>query len=132
MRHAAFRRHIWSLYRSRAATRLTAVAQPLLVSLNVILALVPSGNCLGQTFWTDGTGNWNTPANWTLGVPNSGSTTAFDAIIENGGTAQLLAAPAGSVRRLRIGRAAGAGNVLVDAANLTATESLYINEVTVE
>src|SRR5436190_5522628 len=81
-----------------------------------------------QTFWTDGTGNWNTASNWSLGVPNVGSATAFDAVIENGGTAQLLGAPFGSVRRFRVGRAAGAGNVLVDAATLNVTQDLYMNE----
>src|SRR5688572_12034476 len=82
----------------------------------------------GQTFWTAGTGNWNTPANWTLGVPNAGSGTAFDAVINNGGTAQLLAPPNGSVRRFRIGRSTGTGNVLVDAATLSVTENLFLNE----
>src|SRR5436190_15914882 len=81
-----------------------------------------------QTFWTDGTGNWNTASNWSLGVPNVGSATAFDAVIENGGTAQLLGAPFGSVRRFRVGRAAGAGNVLVDAATLNVTQDMYMNE----
>lgn len=98
------------------------------IAVASLVVFVMCGNCLGQTFWTDGTGNWNTAANWSLGVPNSASGTAFDAVIENGGTAQLLAPPDGSVRRLRIGRAAGTGNLLVDASNLTVNDSLYINE----
>lgn len=91
-------------------------------------SLATTDTTFGQTLWTAGTGNWNTGANWTLGVPNAGSGTAFDAIIENGGTAQLLAPPAGSVRRLRVGRAAGAGNMLVDGVGLAVTENFHLNE----
>src|SRR6478736_1863261 len=94
----------------------------------MVLLSPMSKKAFGQTFWTDGTGNWNTAANWSLGVPNVGSGTAFDAVIENGGTAQLLAPPDGSVRRMRIGRAAGSGNVLVDAATLSVTQDLFLNE----
>lgn len=85
-------------------------------------------DCFGQTFWTDGIGNWNTPSNWSLGVPNAGSGTAFDAVIEDGGTAQLVGSPSGSVRRFRIGRAAGGGNVLVDSATLNIAQDLFLNE----
>lgn len=81
-----------------------------------------------QTIWTGGTDDWNTPGNWSLGVPNAASGTAFDAAIENGGTAQLTAPPNGSVRRLRVGRLAGGGNLLVDAATLNVTENLHLNE----
>jgi T5SS/PEP-CTERM-associated repeat protein len=106
------------------ANRLAAsVCAVVVLTLSMLVSVTTA-----QTFWTDGTGNWNTAGNWSLGVPNSGSATAFDAVIENGGTAQLLAPPDGSVRRLRIGRAAGTGNVLMDAATLTVTDSLYINE----
>jgi fibronectin-binding autotransporter adhesin len=96
--------------------------------LGAIIAFAARPVCFAQTFWTDGIGNWNTAGNWSLGVPNSASGNAFDAVIENGGTAQLLGPPDGSVRRLRIGRAAGAGNVLVDAAMLTDTQDVYVNE----
>ena len=37
------------------------------------------------TVWTDGTGNWFTPANWSAGVPNASTT----ALINNGGEAQI-------------------------------------------
>jgi len=96
----------------------------------MVLLSPMSKKAFGQTFWTDGIGNRNTAANWSLGVPNVGSMTAFDAVIENGGTAQLTVPPNGSVRRFRVGRAAGAGNVLVDAATLNVTQDLYLNEKT--
>src|SRR5262245_51349509 len=94
----------------------------------VVSSVVTADTTRGQTLWTAGTANWNTAANWTLGVPNASSPTAFDAIIQNGGTAQLLVPPSGSVRRLRVGVAAGIGNVLVDAATLSVTENLHLNE----
>jgi T5SS/PEP-CTERM-associated repeat protein len=104
--------------------------QRLAMALSAVAMLLSPfiGAAFAQTFWTDGTGNWNTAGNWSLGVPNSGSATAFDAVIENGGTAQLSGPPSGSVRRMRVGRAAGAGNVLVDAATLNVTQDLYLNE----
>src|SRR6516165_5646787 len=107
-------------------TKRLATALFLVATTEFLSPLVQSA--CGQTFWTDGTGDWNAAANWSLGVPNAGSGTAFDAVIENGGTAQLAALPAGSVRRLRLGRAAGAGNLLVDAATLSVTGDLYLNE----
>src|SRR5215471_8581069 len=105
--------------------RLIAVA---LVATFIVTGSPYIASTLAQTSWTDGTSNWNTGSNWSLGVPNVGSPTAFDAVIENGGTAQLLGAPAGSVRRFRIGRAAGAGNVLVDAATLNVSQDMFLNE----
>src|SRR6266700_5989064 len=39
------------------------------------------------TVWTDATGDWFTPANWSAGVPDSSTT----AQINNGGTAQIIA-----------------------------------------
>jgi T5SS/PEP-CTERM-associated repeat protein len=97
-----------------------------LCSLTCVFAVVNTVSA--QTLWTAGTGDWNTASNWTLGVPNAASGTAFDAVIENGGTAQLTGPPNGSVRRLRIGRTAGGGNLVVDAATLTVTENLHLNE----
>ncbi|HVT27734.1 MAG TPA: PEP-CTERM sorting domain-containing protein [Lacipirellulaceae bacterium] len=97
------------------------------VLLAAIVFASPRGNCFGQTFWTDGTGSWFNPSNWSLGVPDAGSGTAFDAVIENGGTVQLLAT-GGSVRRLRVGRTAGTGNLVVDDGTLTVTQDLYLNE----
>ena len=82
---------------------------------------------LGQTVWTAGTGDWFDPDNWSLDVPNSASGTSFDAIIANGGTAQILA-PGGNVRRLRVGLVGGPGSLLVDAGTLTVTDDLHLNE----
>ena len=82
-----------------------------------------AGSVSAQTIWTAGTGNWNTPGNWTLGVPIAPG----DAVIENDGTAQLLT-PGGSVRRLRVGRAAGGGNLQVNGGTLVVTDDLHLNE----
>jgi autotransporter-associated beta strand protein/T5SS/PEP-CTERM-associated repeat protein len=83
---------------------------------------------LGQTIWTNpGTGDWNAPSNWSLGVPDANSGTTFDAVIENDGTAQLTTLGA-SVRRLRVGRAAGGGLLVVDGGGLTVTENFYLDE----
>ncbi|MDZ4659530.1 MAG: hypothetical protein SH868_18315 [Bythopirellula sp.] len=81
----------------------------------------------GQTVWTAGTGDWFDGGNWTLGVPNSASGTAFDAIIANGGTAQLQA-PGGSVRRMRVGLVGGPGSLLVNGGTLNVTDDLHLNE----
>ena len=85
-----------------------------------------AGSVSAQTIWTAGTGNWNTAANWSLGVPNSASGTTFDAQIKNGGTAQLLA-PGASVRRMRAGVFAGGGHLEVNGGGLTITEDLILN-----
>ena len=51
--------------------------------------LVASSNLsFGQTFWQAGTADWFAAANWTLGVPVHPA----DAVIANGGTAQILRA----------------------------------------
>src|SRR2546421_13124935 len=65
--------------------------QRLAMAISAVAVLLSPfiGTAFGQTFLTDGTGNWNTPSNLSLGVPNVGSANAFDAVIENGGTAQL-------------------------------------------
>lgn len=42
------------------------------------------------TVWTDGTGNWFTPANWSAGVPNANT----GAQINNGGNAQITSSGA--------------------------------------
>ncbi|MEX2168356.1 MAG: hypothetical protein WD851_03525 [Pirellulales bacterium] len=85
-----------------------------------------AGSLSAQTIWNAGTGNWNTAANWTLGVPNSASGTTFDAQIKNGGTAQL-SAPGASVRRMRVGVNAGGGNLEVNGGGLTVTEDFILN-----
>src|SRR2546430_4185975 len=50
--------------------------------------LIAFASAFGQTtMWTDGTGDWFTPANWSAGVPDSSTA----AQINNGGTAGILA-----------------------------------------
>jgi hypothetical protein len=87
----------------------------IIIMLSMIYFLASDAS-LGQTLWQVGTGNWNTPTNWTLGVPNAASGSAFDAQITNGGTAQLLD-PGGTVRRMRIGVAA-AGHLQIHGGGL--------------
>ncbi|MDZ4657670.1 MAG: hypothetical protein SH868_08830 [Bythopirellula sp.] len=81
----------------------------------------------GQTLWTAGTGDWFDNNNWSLDVPNIASGTSFDAIIANGGTAQLQL-PGGSVRRLRVGLVGGTGNLLIDGGTLNVTDDFHLNE----
>ena len=73
---------------NKAATRCTIrVGVPVLLSCCLSNA---AGTALGQTLWVNpGLGDWSTPGNWSLGVPDSASGTAFDAVIENGGMAQF-------------------------------------------
>jgi T5SS/PEP-CTERM-associated repeat protein len=54
------------------------------------------------TVWTDATGDWFTPANWSAGVPDSSTT----AQINNGGTAQIMASGA-AANDVDLGVAAG-------------------------
>src|SRR6266481_639720 len=54
------------------------------------------------TVWTDGTGDWFTPGNWSAGVPDSSTT----AQINNGGTAQIMASGA-AASLVELGVAAG-------------------------
>jgi hypothetical protein len=96
----------------------------IIIMLSMIYFLASDAS-LGQTLWQVGTGNWNTPTNWTLGVPNAASGSAFDAQITNGGTAQLLD-PGGTVRRMRIGVAA-AGHLQIHGGGLAVTEDLLVN-----
>jgi fibronectin-binding autotransporter adhesin len=96
-------------------------------SLALVFLAASADFGFGQTVWQAGTGDWFTAANWTLGVPNSASPTAFDAIISNGGTAQLQA-PGGSVRRMRVGVVGGPGSLLVNAGTLNVTDDLHLNE----
>jgi T5SS/PEP-CTERM-associated repeat protein len=42
------------------------------------------------TVWTDGTGNWFNPTNWSAGAPDANTT----ALINNGGTAQIMSSGA--------------------------------------
>src|SRR4051812_40604360 len=71
------------------------------VGLAATLLLVAS-DASAQTLWTDGVGDWFSAGNWSLGVPNPASGTAFDARIDNGGIAKILV-PGASVRRITLG-----------------------------
>ena len=74
-----------------------------------------------QTEWTAGTGSWADPDNWTDGVPDSSK----NAIIANGGTAQIVAdAAAGN---LYIGRA-GFGTVAHSSGRLDVTDAITLGE----
>src|SRR5262249_1459286 len=54
----------------------------------LLALLLASASAFSQTTaWTDGTGDWFTPGNWSAGVPDSSTT----AQIRNGGTAGILA-----------------------------------------
>jgi T5SS/PEP-CTERM-associated repeat protein len=94
-----------------------------------LVALLPAtaATVFGQTFWIAESGNWNTAGNWTLGVPDASSLTTFDAVVANSGTAQLTDLGA-SVRRLRIGRIEGPGQLQIIGGGLTVTENLHLNE----
>ncbi len=95
--------------------------------VGIIAILWVTSGAVGQTLWQAGTGDWFTESNWTLGVPNVASPTAFDAIIANSGTAQLQS-PGASVRRLRVGLAGGPGHLLIEGGELTVTDNLHLNE----
>jgi len=107
-------------------------ARYLIASLLLFSLALRTDPAVGQTLWvrdfqTFGVGDWNTASNWSLGVPNSGSGTTFDARIDNGGRAQLLV-PGASVRRMRVGTSAGTGYLYVTGGGLTVTENLHLNE----
>src|SRR3954469_5312307 len=90
--------------------------RPLVFTLLLTMLFLPTP-ARAQTFWTAGTGDWFTPANWSAGVPDQNGVANLDAVVANGGTAQLLAFGA-SVRRLRIGRQEGAGSLLLSGGGL--------------
>ena len=61
----------------------------------LLLAYAPAFS--QTTTWTDGTGNWFMPANWSAGVPNSSTI----ADINNGGTAQITSSGGAGMRSKR-------------------------------
>ena len=65
-----------------------------------------------QTIWTDASGDWFNPANWSVGVPNSST----DAQINNSGTAQIGLAGA-TAPNLYLGfNGVDSGNLLVSGS----------------
>jgi T5SS/PEP-CTERM-associated repeat protein len=77
------------------------------------------------TTWTDGTGNWFTPANWSAGVPNSSTI----ADINNGGTAQITSNGA-AASQVEIGVGVGEAGALSisEAGSLQDQGAMYIGE----
>jgi T5SS/PEP-CTERM-associated repeat protein len=97
------------------------------VTLNPDRSLTFIRNVVPPTKWTDGIGNANTPSNWSLGVPSSTNPAVSTAVIDNGGTAQILA-PGANTLEMRVGSATGQGNLLVDNGGLTVTLDFLVNE----
>src|SRR5262245_32225217 len=89
------------------------------VTLNPNRTLTFIRNIVPPTAWTDGTGSWNTAANWNLGVPSATNPAVATAYIQNGGTAQIIGGSA-NVLELRVG-GTGPGNLVVDGGNLNVT-----------
>src|SRR5581483_7390450 len=84
-------------YAMKGFTKRTFIADRCLLSpalgAAVLLLLVSFGApvvAVGQTIWTDGTGDWFVGTNWSAGVPSSST----QAKINNGGTAQISVAGA--------------------------------------
>ena len=95
----------------------------LFTSLCISLCATFSSNA--QTVWTDATGNWFTPGNWT---PSGPPTAGDDAQINNGGTAQIGAAGA-VAKTLALGfDAANSGTVSVSGAGTLTTGFLTVGE----
>ena len=67
-------------------------------------------SCIGQTNWNVPSGNWFVAANWSAGVPNSGTS----AQINNGGTATIGSTGAASCDLTLGGAATEFGTVVVD------------------
>ncbi|OAI57445.1 hypothetical protein AYO49_01940 [Verrucomicrobiaceae bacterium SCGC AG-212-N21] len=92
----------------------------------VLALLAIGGRVQAQVTWNNaGTGNWFTNTNWT---PNTVPTSAIDASINNGGTAQVLAA-GGAVRLLTLGASAGqSGTLQVSGGTLTTSSSMAVGD----
>src|SRR5262249_51623191 len=96
------------------ACRLTQRRALLAGTALVCASLALATGAQAQTSWTDATGSWFVPGNWSNGVPPNGSPTT----VGNGGTAQInAAANAGSA--LVIG--GGSTVELQSGGSLTAT-----------
>ena len=77
------------------------------------------------TVWTDGTGNWFNPANWSAGVPTSSTI----AQINNAGTTQITSSGA-AASLLELGVGAGdAGTLSISGAGTLQDEgAMYVGE----
>lgn len=80
--------------------------------LAVFVAATSAVRAGGETTWTDGTGDWFNPANWSAGVP----ATNGNARVNNGGTAQVTS-PGAAAATVDLGvGAADTGNLSVSGA----------------
>ena len=100
--------------------------------LGILLSwpLLAAGDAAAQTLWVDGVGDWLNGANWSLGVPNPASPTAFDARIDNGGIASVCLAPGAAVRRITLGgtNVQSGGLQVTGGGSLDVTENLHLGE----
>lgn len=97
----------------------------------VLLALpaLLTGSASAQDLWTDGTGSWFIAAKWSAGVPTS----ATDAQVTNGGTAQIFGNSA-QAKSLNLGRNAGESGTLEVVSNgflgdLTVTNFMVVGNL---
>ncbi|RBP35926.1 autotransporter-associated beta strand protein/T5SS/PEP-CTERM-associated repeat protein [Roseimicrobium gellanilyticum] len=91
----------------------------------VLIFLTPAVFLNAQVTWNAGTGNWFTSSNWTPGVV---PTSAIDASINNGGTAQILTT-GGQVKLLTLGANAGqSGTLQVQGGALTASSFMLVGD----
>lgn len=85
-----------------------------------LLLFASAGVASAQTIWTDASGDWFNPANWSAGVPNSST----DAQITNSGTAQIGSAGA-TAPNLYLGfNGVDSGNLLVSGSGTLRNSSL--------
>jgi len=77
-----------------------------------------------QDIWTAGTGDWFNAGNWSGRVPNSG----LAALIDNGGTAQIISGSNAATAGIYLGKNAGdSGSLLLSAGTLTGGDEVGFN-----
>jgi len=105
----------------RTVTRALFAGYPSISVALVLLFCSSASSLLAQTSnWTNaGAGDWLNAANWDSGIP----ATNTEAIIDNGGTAQLLSAT-GFAEALVVGENATGSFLLGGTGRLTTTETL--------
>jgi hypothetical protein len=92
------------------------------VVVSAAFAAVVPGAAHAQTNWSAGSGDWFDAANWSAGVPTS----AIDANVANGGTANIAATPA-VAQNLNLGGATGSGSLdLTGATTTLSTTGTYV------
>ena len=84
-------------------------------SLSIVAVMAASQLAIGQTEWTGNTGDFLSAGNWSSGVPARG----VEAIINNGGTAQLTTSGLVQTDKITLGSvAATSGSLEVSNADL--------------